>query len=205
MVAREGSAPSTSSCRPDVMLFHHETEKIGCLACFSEVDSIVWTMKRRNQVRFSGSTGTCFVALRFTIGLPRLRRPARSEPRSPVRGVGANGGLDAGGAAGTTSSATPPACRHFFLASPPLRAGARTSRATAPPVPGCPRPPPAGTAIALRLGVFALNSALGQPKLLHRAKSVRTAVVNKGVRVLCTGLISLVVHRRVPTFHSSLW
>ena len=37
MVAREGSAPSISGCRPDVMLFHHRAvearpAKIGCLA-----------------------------------------------------------------------------------------------------------------------------------------------------------------------------
>ena len=31
MVAREGSAPSISGCRPDVMLFHHQAET-GCLA-----------------------------------------------------------------------------------------------------------------------------------------------------------------------------
>ena len=31
MVAREGSAPPISGCRPDVMLFHHRAE-IGCLA-----------------------------------------------------------------------------------------------------------------------------------------------------------------------------
>src|SRR5208282_4683380 len=31
MVAREGSAPSISGCRPDVMLFHHQAE-VGCLA-----------------------------------------------------------------------------------------------------------------------------------------------------------------------------
>jgi hypothetical protein len=31
VVAREGSAPSTSGCRPDVMLFHHQAET-GCLA-----------------------------------------------------------------------------------------------------------------------------------------------------------------------------
>ena len=31
MVAREGSAPSLSGCRPDVILFHHRAE-IGCLA-----------------------------------------------------------------------------------------------------------------------------------------------------------------------------
>src|SRR6266540_4903912 len=29
MVAREGSAPPTSGCRPDVILFHHRAE-IGC-------------------------------------------------------------------------------------------------------------------------------------------------------------------------------
>lgn len=37
MVAREGSAPSASRCRPDVMLFHHRAVearpvKVGCLA-----------------------------------------------------------------------------------------------------------------------------------------------------------------------------
>src|SRR3954465_2974893 len=31
MVARKGSAPSTSRCKPDVILFHHRAE-IGCLA-----------------------------------------------------------------------------------------------------------------------------------------------------------------------------
>src|SRR6266446_3559718 len=31
MVAREGSAPPISGCRPDVILFHHRAE-IGCLA-----------------------------------------------------------------------------------------------------------------------------------------------------------------------------
>ena len=31
MVARKGSAPLTSGCRPDVILFHHRA-KIGCLA-----------------------------------------------------------------------------------------------------------------------------------------------------------------------------
>ena len=31
IVAREGTAPSISGCRPDVMLFHHRAE-IGCLA-----------------------------------------------------------------------------------------------------------------------------------------------------------------------------
>jgi hypothetical protein len=29
MVAREGSAPSTSGCRPDVILFHHRAETIA--------------------------------------------------------------------------------------------------------------------------------------------------------------------------------
>jgi hypothetical protein len=29
MVAREGSAPPISGCRPDVILFHHRAEKIG--------------------------------------------------------------------------------------------------------------------------------------------------------------------------------
>src|SRR5213594_806816 len=31
LVARKGSAPPTSGCRPDVILFHHRAE-IGCLA-----------------------------------------------------------------------------------------------------------------------------------------------------------------------------
>src|ERR1043165_6159279 len=31
MVARKGSAPPTSGCRPDVILFHHRAE-FGCLA-----------------------------------------------------------------------------------------------------------------------------------------------------------------------------
>ena len=30
MVAREGAAPPISGCRPDVILFHHRAEKIGC-------------------------------------------------------------------------------------------------------------------------------------------------------------------------------
>src|ERR1035437_9125177 len=29
VVAREGSAPPISGCRPDVILFHHRAEKIG--------------------------------------------------------------------------------------------------------------------------------------------------------------------------------
>jgi hypothetical protein len=29
MVAREGSAPPISGCRPDVILFHHRAKKIG--------------------------------------------------------------------------------------------------------------------------------------------------------------------------------
>ena len=32
MVAREGSAPSISGCRPDVMLFHHRAKLFGYLA-----------------------------------------------------------------------------------------------------------------------------------------------------------------------------
>src|SRR5689334_16418039 len=28
MVAREGAAPSTSGCKPDVMLFHHQAKKL---------------------------------------------------------------------------------------------------------------------------------------------------------------------------------
>src|ERR1019366_1015143 len=32
LVAREGSAPPISGCRPDVMLFHQRAEMIGCLA-----------------------------------------------------------------------------------------------------------------------------------------------------------------------------
>src|SRR6266576_446541 len=32
MVAREGSAPSISGCRPDVILFHHRAEMFGGLA-----------------------------------------------------------------------------------------------------------------------------------------------------------------------------
>ena len=32
LVAREGSAPPTSGCRPDMILFHHRAEPVGCLA-----------------------------------------------------------------------------------------------------------------------------------------------------------------------------
>ena len=57
-------------------------------------------------------------ALRFLdYTIPRLQRPARSEPLRPVRAEGANEGLDAGGASVTISTATRRAWLHTILVS----------------------------------------------------------------------------------------
>src|SRR6266542_2862079 len=87
MVAREGSAPPTSGCRPDVILFHHRALQrewfIGLMDCWILGDAArsvfrLWTLDFGLWTAKSGCRGwirTTIVA--FKGRCPTVRRPGK--------------------------------------------------------------------------------------------------------------------------------
>src|SRR6266536_2494055 len=68
LVAREGSAPPTSGCRPDVILFHHRAE-IGCRGW--SCTSIRAFKGRRPTIRRPGN----WWPARVTLPVQRIKSP----------------------------------------------------------------------------------------------------------------------------------
>ena len=87
VVARKGSAPPTSGCRPDVILFHHRAE-IGCLAWIRT--KTVGVKARHAAVTLRGKD---WWPARVTLPVQRIKSPLHHFTVMLAGRNGARGGI----------------------------------------------------------------------------------------------------------------